>query len=81
MHSGRSMDNLVTQTSLPAERFDLRHRCHTQKFLLTWSCKLTPSLREVMGVSAPHPRKVRGIGESIKQTLVLGIDAREQGVS
>ena len=27
------------------------------------------------------PRKVRGVGESIKQTLVLGLDAREQGVS
>ena len=24
------MDNHVTQTSLPAERFDLRHSCHTQ---------------------------------------------------
>ena len=30
MRSGRSMDNHVTQTSLPAERFDLRHPCHTQ---------------------------------------------------
>ena len=30
MHSGRSMDNPVSQTSLPAERFDLRHPCHTQ---------------------------------------------------
>ena len=27
------------------------------------------------------PCKVRGIGESIKQTLVLGVDAREQGLS
>ena len=27
------------------------------------------------------PRKVRSVGESIKQTLVLGLDAREQGVS
>ena len=27
---GRSMDNPVTQASLPAERFDLRHPCHTQ---------------------------------------------------
>ena len=24
------MDNPVTQASLPAERFDLRHPCHTQ---------------------------------------------------
>ena len=24
------MDNPVTQTSLPAERFDLRHPCHTK---------------------------------------------------
>ena len=24
------MDNPVTQASLPAERFDLRHTCHTQ---------------------------------------------------
>ena len=30
MHSGRSMDNPVTQASLSAERFDLRHPCHTQ---------------------------------------------------
>ena len=28
--SGRSMDNPVTQASLPAERFDLRYPCHTQ---------------------------------------------------
>ena len=27
---GRSMDNPVTQASLSAERFDLRHPCHTQ---------------------------------------------------
>ena len=27
------------------------------------------------------PLKVRGVGESIKQTLVLGSDAREQGVA
>ena len=26
------------------------------------------------------PRKVRSVDESIKQTLVLGLDAREQGV-
>ena len=30
MRSGRSMDNPVTQVSLSAERFDLRHPCHTQ---------------------------------------------------
>ena len=30
MHSGRSMDNPVTQASLSAERFDLRHPCPTQ---------------------------------------------------
>ena len=30
MHSGRSMHNPVTQASLLAERFDLRHPCHTQ---------------------------------------------------
>ena len=30
MRSGRSVDNPVTQASLPAERFDLRHPCHTQ---------------------------------------------------
>ena len=30
MHSGKSVDNPFTQTSLPAERFDLRHPCHTQ---------------------------------------------------
>ena len=30
MHSGRRMHNPVTQASLLAERFDLRHPCHTQ---------------------------------------------------
>ena len=30
MGSGRNMDNPVTQASLPEERFDLRHPCHTQ---------------------------------------------------
>ena len=30
MCSGWSMDNPVTQASLPAERFDLRHTCPTQ---------------------------------------------------
>ena len=30
MHSGRSMDNPVTQASGSAERFDLKHPCHTQ---------------------------------------------------
>ena len=33
--SGRSVENPVTQASLPAERFDLRHPSHTQEFLLT----------------------------------------------
>ena len=28
--SGSSMDNPVTQASLSAERFDLKHPCHTQ---------------------------------------------------
>ena len=27
---GKSMDNPVRQASLPAERFDLTHPCHTQ---------------------------------------------------
>ena len=30
VRSGRGVDNPVTQTSLPAERFDLRHPCHNQ---------------------------------------------------
>ena len=30
MRGGRSMDNPVTQTSLSAERFDLRHPCPTE---------------------------------------------------
>ena len=30
MPSGSSMDNPVTQASLSAERFDLRHPCHNQ---------------------------------------------------
>ena len=72
------MDNPVTQTSLPAER----HPCHTQEFLLTGAASLL-LLREKWWGTAPH--KVRGVGESMKQlsrwTLVLGVDAREQGVS
>ena len=47
----------------------LKHSCHAQEFLLPWSCTFTPS-----------PRKT-AMEESIKQTLVLGLDAREQGVS
>ena len=32
----------------------LKHSCHAQEFLLTWSCKLTPSPREmVMGENSP----------------------------
>ena len=57
------MDNHVTQTSLPAERFDLRHSCHTQEFLLTEAASLL--LRENRWGTAPH--KVRGVGESMKQ--------------
>ena len=57
----------------------LKQSCHAQEFLLAWSCTLTPSPREM--VMGRAPRKVRGVGESIKQTLVLGVDAREQGVS
>ena len=37
---GRSVDNPVTQASLPAERFDLRHPCHAQEFLLTLDLEL-----------------------------------------
>ena len=40
VHSGRSVDNPVTQASLPAERFDLRHPCHAQEFLLTGAASL-----------------------------------------
>ena len=58
------MDNLVTQTSLPAERFDLRHPCHAQEFLLTGAASLL-LLREKWWGTAPH--KVRGVGESMKQ--------------
>ncbi len=63
------MGNPVTQTGLPAERFDLTHPCHTQEFLLTGAASLL-LLRENQWGTAPH--KVRGVGESIKQTLVLG---------
>ena len=57
----------------------LKHSCHAQEYLLPWSCTFTSSPREtVMGES---PRKVRSVGESVKQTLVLGFDAREQGVT
>ena len=40
VRSGRSMDNPVTQTTVPAERFDLRHPCHAQEFLLTLDLEL-----------------------------------------
>ena len=39
------------------------------------------SFSERNGYGGEPPHKVRGVGESIKQTLVLGLDAREQGVS
>ena len=58
------MDNPVTQASLPAERFDLRHPCHAQEFLLTGAARLL-LLRENRWGTAPH--KVRGVGESMKQ--------------
>ena len=76
------MDNPVTQASLSAERFDLRHPCHAQEFLLTGSASLLLLGENWWGTA---PRKVRGVGESIKQqsrqTLVWGVDAWEQGVS
>ena len=62
--SGKSVDNPVTQASLPAERFDLRHTYHAQEFLLTGAASLL-LLRENRWGTAPH--KVRGIGESMKQ--------------
>ena len=58
------MDNPVTQTSLPAERFDLRHSCHAQESLLTGAASLL-LLQENQWGTAPH--KVRGVGESMKQ--------------
>ena len=58
MLSGRSMDNPVTQTSLPAERFDLRHPCHTQEFILT----VFSFSERTSGEQRP-----RGVGERMKQ--------------
>ena len=58
------MDNPATQTSLPAERFDLGHPCHAQEFLLTGAASLL-LLRENQWGMAPH--KARGVGESMKQ--------------
>ena len=74
----------------------LSHKLVCQQRGLTWATLVTPrnfywlelqvysfSERTGGGQSAPH--KVRGVGESMKQlsrwTLVLGVDAREQGVS
>ena len=71
MPSG-SMDNPVTEASLSAERFDLRHPCHTQEFILT----VFSFSERTSGEQRP-----RGVGENIKQILVLGVDARKQGVS
>ena len=57
VHSGRSVDNPVTQASLPAEMFDLGHPHHAQEFLLTGAASLL-LLRENQWGKAPH--KVRG---------------------
>ena len=47
--SGRSMDNPVTQASLPAERFDLRYSFYMQE-TINWSSKLIFQ-RKVVGHS------------------------------
>ena len=39
VRSSKSMDNPVTQASLPAERFDLRHSFYMQESI-NWSSKL-----------------------------------------
>ena len=57
----------------------LKHSCHTQEFLLTGAASYL-LLREKW-LWGRALRKVRGVGENMKQTLVLGLDAREQGVS
>ena len=45
-------------------------------------CNGRSSSRWALAESNPErPPEVRGVGESIKQTLVLGSDAQEQGVS
>ena len=64
MCSGKSVDNPVTQASLPAERFDFRHPCHAQEFLLTGAASLL-LLQENQWGTAPH--EVRGVGWSMKQ--------------
>ena len=64
VHSSESVDNPVTQASLPAERFDQRHPCHDQEFLLTEAASLLLLWKNWWG-TAPH--KVRGVGESMKQ--------------
>lgn len=49
VHSSKSVDNPVTQASLPAERFDLRHSFYMQEIII-WSSKLIVQ-RKVVGDS------------------------------
>ena len=70
----------------------LSHKLVCQQRGLTWNTLVTPRNFYYLGAArllllrekrlwgrAPH--KVGGVGESIKQTLILGVDAGEQGVS
>ena len=55
----------------------MKHSCHAQEFLLTGAASLL-LLREKW-LWGRAPCKVRGVGESINQTLVLGGRCSETG--
>ena len=73
--SSKSVDNPVTQASLPAERFLDWNILVTPRRCINWSPKLTPFQREMVGDSPPY--NVRRVGKkhnAVRQavTLVLG---------
>ena len=69
--SSKSVDNPVTQASLPAERFLDWNTLVTPRRFINWSPKLTPFQREVVGDSPLY--NVRRAGE--KRSAVRQADS------
>ena len=69
--SSRSVDNPVTQASLPAQRFLDGSTLVTPRRFINRSPKLTPFQREVGGDSPPY--NVRRVGE--KHNAVRQVDS------
>ena len=74
------MDNPVTQTSLPLERFDLRHSFYLQETII-WSSKLIPFRGRRWGTVPVNVRSVREKHNAVRQAdSGLGADARADPV-